>query len=37
LALVKYNAAIALRWMNEYSARDHFQGDYFGLNFVIKF
>ena len=21
----------------EYGARDHFQGDYFGLNFAIKF
>jgi hypothetical protein len=37
LALVKYNAAIALRWMHEYGARDHFQGDSFGLNFAIKF
>ena len=37
LAFVKYDAAIALRWMNQYSARDSFQGDYYGVNFVIKF
>jgi len=34
---VKYNATVALRWMHEYGARDHFQGDYWGLNFAVKF
>jgi len=34
---VKHNATVAFRWMHEYGARDHFQGDYLGLNFAIKF
>jgi hypothetical protein len=37
LAFAKYDAAVSLRWMNQYSARDNFQGDYYGLNFVVKF
>jgi hypothetical protein len=37
LAFVKWDATIALRWMNQYSARDNFQGDSIGVNFAIKF
>lgn len=37
MAFVKYDANFSLRWMHEYSARDHFEGDYYGLNFAIKF
>lgn len=37
MAFMKYDATFSLRWMHEYSARDHFQGDYYGLNFAIKF
>jgi|GEM_PF-3711952 len=37
LAQVEWNAALTMRWMHEYAARDRFMGDMFVLNVVKKF
>ncbi|MBX7208884.1 MAG: transporter [Verrucomicrobiaceae bacterium] len=37
LAQVKWNAALTMRWMHEYAARDRFKGDMFVLNIAKKF
>lgn len=37
LAQVQWNAALTMRWMHEYAARDRFMGDMFVLNIAKKF
>ncbi len=36
LVQVKWGAALTLRWMREYAARDRFQGDMYVINFAKK-